>query len=79
MKRTDTRSYPENFVRTPTKGLRLRFRTELRKRDVTGKFGTDEMRGKVLRVKGDVSDTSLTTFEGHSVIYVPKRKPYETN
>ncbi len=74
MKHTNTRGYPENFVRTPTQGLRLRFRTELRKRGVTGKFGTDEMRGKVLRVKGDVSDTSLMTFEGHSVVYVPKRR-----
>lgn len=64
-----TRNYPENFVRTPTKGLRQRLRTELRKRGVDGKFGTDEMRGKRLRVKGSVSDKSLAEFEGHVVYY----------
>jgi hypothetical protein len=67
---TNTRAYPENFARKPTQGLRLRLRTELRRRGVTGKFGTDEMRGGNLRVKGTVSDMSLTEFEGRKVIYV---------
>lgn len=66
----NTRTYVENFARTPTKGLRLRLRTELRKRGVTGKFGTDEMRDGRLRVKGDVSDTSMVSFDGRSVYYV---------
>jgi hypothetical protein len=69
---TNTRTYIHNFVRTPTKGLRLRLRTELRRRGVIGKFGTDEMRNKTLRVKGDVSDKSLTEFENRKVFYVPK-------
>ncbi len=67
---TSTRTYQENFVRTPTKGLRLRFRTWLRNKGILGKFGTDEMRDGSLRVKGNVSDTSLTEFEGRSIIYV---------
>ncbi len=55
----------------PTKGLRLKLRTALRAAGVTGKFRTDEIRGKptTLVVIGDVSDTSLQDFEGHQVIY----------
>lgn len=71
---TNTRTYQENFVRTPTKGLRTKLRTELRNRGVTGKFGTDEMRNNTLRVKGDVSDTSLLEFEGRKIVYVLKPK-----
>lgn len=69
----------DNRARTPTKGLRLRLRTALRARGVTGKFRTDEWRrygglpdpnGKTfLIVMGDVSDKSLTVFDGHTVIY----------
>jgi len=70
----NTRTYVENFVRTPTKGLRTKLRTELRARGVTGKFGTDEMRDGRLRVKGNVSDTSLTMFDGHPVYYVLEKK-----
>lgn len=74
MNKIKIRNYPENFVRTPTKGLRLRLRTELRRLGVTGKFGTDEMRGGQLRVKGNVNDTSLRTFEGRVVYYVQRKK-----
>lgn len=66
------RLYPETFVRQPTKGLRLRLRTALRAMGVTGKFGTDELRGKTLRVKGDVSDKPISEFEGHQVVYQQK-------
>lgn len=41
---TSTRTCQESFVRTPTKGLRLRVRMFLRSKGVTGKFGTDELR-----------------------------------
>lgn len=68
--KTNTRTYQETFVRTPIKGLRLKLRTALRAAGVTGKFGTDVMRNGSLRVKGNVSDTTMTEFDGRRVIYV---------
>lgn len=67
-----TRNYPENFAREPVPKVRIQLRTELRKRGVQGKFGTDVMRDGCIRVKGTVSDTSLSEFKGRKICYLLK-------
>ena len=56
-------------ARNPTKGLRLRLRTELRRLGVKGKFRTDELRGGslVVMTQGAFKEIPLDEFEGRKV------------
>jgi hypothetical protein len=58
-------------ARKPTKGLRIKLRTELRKLGVTGKFRTEETRDHRLLV---IANTDLVLpineFEGRRVVFV---------
>ena len=74
----DARSI-EGRARNPTKGLRLRLRTELRRLGVTGKFRTDELRGGSLVVltEGAFTLIPLTEFEGRKVRLQQREKSTE--
>lgn len=74
----DARSI-EGRARNPTKGLRLRLRTELRRLGVVGKFRTDELRGGSLVVLtcGAFTTIPLTMFEGRNVSVRQREKSDE--
>lgn len=65
----------DNRARTPVKGLRARFRTELRNAGVAGKFRTDLHRNGTLYIisKHDIQ-VPFTTFNGYPIKVVKRSK-----
>ena len=65
----------EDRARVPTKGIRCRLRTELKKLGITNKFRTDEMRNKdLLVISKEFFELPITEFEDRKVKFYLRRK-----